>query len=60
MAYGDFKSMKTYCNLINTLTSSEVMSNIENPEQILKRYLGTQSLEIKRFKYDTVLHNSRK
>jgi hypothetical protein len=58
-AYGNFESMKKYCNLLNTITSAESISNIGNPEQILKRYLNTKSLEIQRFKFDTCLNPYR-
>ena len=59
LAYGDFKSMKKYCNLISTITSSEFLSKMNSSEQILKRYLDTQPVQIIRFKFDTCLNNFR-
>jgi hypothetical protein len=59
MAYGDFESMKKYSNIINTLTSAKMLNNMNSTEEILKRYLDTQGVEIHRFNFDTCLNNYR-
>jgi hypothetical protein len=58
LAYGNFESMKQYCNLIDTLDSAEIM-NGNTPEGILKGYLDKQKVEIVRFKFDTCLIKER-
>ena len=59
MAYGDFNSMKKYCDEYNNL--STILSKLHhlNPEQILKKYLNNSGLNIKRYSFDYELNPKR-
>jgi hypothetical protein len=61
MAYGDYDSMKIYCNLYNSLESLFCGDrSLINPESILKKYLSEVKLNVSLINYDTRLHPLRK
>ena len=61
MAYGDYDSMKIYCNLYNSLESIFCGDrSLMNPESILKKYLNEKKLNISFINYNTNLHPLRK
>jgi hypothetical protein len=60
VAYGDFKSMKKYSNIVNHIQSLCTHKAVSfNPEILLKAYLENEKLNVNRFEYLFNLHPSR-
>jgi hypothetical protein len=61
IAYGDYNSMKNYCNLVNSI---EIMCKEQNvlyiPEVLVQKNIEFAKLNVQRFKYKYILHASRK
>ena len=61
LAYGSYKSMKVYCNVISQLEKlfCENTDPFINQEMILKAYLDAKGLKVSLFPYNTDLHPLR-
>lgn len=61
LAYGNYESMKVYCNVISQLEKLFCENNdpFINQEMILKQYLTNAELKISFFPYNTDLHPLR-
>jgi hypothetical protein len=61
IAYGSYKSMDKYSNLVNCIDYICKKQNVVyHPETMLKQHLLNESLVIERFPYKYKLHHSRK
>jgi hypothetical protein len=58
MAYGNFETMKKYCNVISSIDSSAKLDR-SSPEMILKNYILSQGIDISRIQYNTRLYLKR-
>ena len=60
MAYGDYESMRVYCDLYSSLESLFCHdTSLTNPESILKKYLNQTGMKINMIPYNTSLHPLR-
>ena len=61
MAYGDYESMRIYCDLYSSLQSLFCDdTSLPNPEAILQRYLTQKGMKVNTISYNTNLHPLRK
>ena len=61
MAYGDYDSMRVYCDLYSSLQSLFCDdTSLTNPESILKKYLDQKGMKVNMISYNTSLHPLRK
>ena len=61
MAYGDYDSMRVYCDLYSSIQSLFCDDkSLANPESILKKYLTQKGMKVNLIPYNTNLHPLRK
>lgn len=61
MAYGDYESMRVYCDLYSSIQSLFCDdTSLANPESILKKYLTQKGMKVNMIRYNTNLHPLRK
>ena len=59
LAYGDYNSMKIYCNLYNFVESYNTHGIPYHPEILLKYHLNCHVVRIERFNYNYTLNKKR-
>jgi hypothetical protein len=62
IAYGNYDTMKIYCDLVNNIIKMcTTQDTIYNPEILVKKHISNNNLNISRFKYNTLkLFSNRK
>lgn len=61
IGYGDFYTMKIYCNLVNSIHKICVEQGVVfHPETLIKKNIDNNNIIVERFQYRYSLHESRK
>jgi len=60
MAYGDFKTMKKYCSLVNDIEKlCKEQGLLFHPETMMKKHVENSGIHLERFSHFYVLHKAR-